>query len=235
MFWLKGSMLVGAFGILTAWAVFPVAWRFRHKGKDSKLWWWMDDERFDSTTPHGYAKDYFSFILKYKDIVPNIEDENFWIAYKWHIRNSVWNLKRTKFLVDSTPAEVGNNNIDNVVIVKNTLVKLNENGTITELDPTGVWIMSPGLKYLPQRPDEDIWQVNQGDTISYKTSILGEVEMWFTPKGKTQVMFRKSHCKIVRYRIFWITLWMGWRTFKYGYGNKSYVLTLKHQKIKPWG
>lgn len=228
--WLQGSILVGAFGILTAWLIFPLAWAYRSKGRESIFWWWMDDERLGDK--HGWAHDYYSYIIKEKG--DPFKEENFWLSYKWHRRNSLWNLKRDKFLVQSTPAQVGNNNIEVVEIVTDKLVKLNSDGTVTKLNQDGIWVISPGLKYIPSDPSEDIWQVNQGDEISYKTSIVGEGMMWFKPTGKDQLMFRYGHCKIVKYGIFGITFWTGWRTFKAGYGNKSYVLTLKYQKIKPW-
>jgi len=225
--YIKGSLFVGAFGILTAWAVFPLAWVFRKKGKKSIFWWWMDDERFDSEG--NYASDYVAFI-----ILEGGAEETFKIAYKWHKRNAVWNLKRDKYLVDSTPAEIGNNNIDVISIPTDNYVQFSESGSLTKLSQTGIWVIDAGLKFIPITPQTDIWQINDGDEISYKTSILGEGMIWFKPKGKEQLMFRYSHCKIIQYKFLGIIFWTGWRTVKLGYGNKSYVMTVKHQKIKPW-
>jgi len=227
--WLGGSVFVGAFGFLTAWLIFPFAWIFKSKGTSSLLWWWMDDER---EAKEGWAPDYSSYILR-KGGHPNYKKENFWIAYKWHTRNAVWNLKRSKFLVDSTPAEVGNNNIERSNVVTDKLFKLNEDFR-THLEQDGVWIQSAGLKFMPKFPWEEKWQVSQGDEISYETSIIGEGFMWFYAKGKDKLMFRYSQCKIVTYKIFGIRIWKGWRTVVIGYDTKSYVLTVKFQKIKPW-
>ena len=225
--WIKGS-LVGAFGIITAWAIYPLAWVFRHKGKKSWFWWWMDDERI--LEDGSYAPDYEAYIK-----LKGGTKETFRISYNWHNRNSVWNLRRSKFLVNSTPAEVGNNNIEVVKIVTDNYFKFNEDGSKTRLPQDGIWIIDAGLKYVPVSPDLDPWQVNGGDTISYYTSILGEGMMWFRPTGKKDLMFRYSHCKIVEYKIFGIRIWKGWRTLKLGYGNMSYLATIKHQPIKPWG
>ena len=230
--WLKGSLLVGAFGFATSWLMFNFAWLDRKKGRDSWLWIWMDDERF--TEDGGYAPDYSSYILT-KGGNPNALKENWWIAWNWHTRNSVWNLKRHKFLVDSTPAEVGNNNIDPVKVVVDKLVKFNSDGTTTLLDQTGIYVIDAGLKFIPKFPWEDVWQVNTGDEISHRASIIGKGMMWFYAKDKDQLMFRYSVCEIHQYKLFWfIPIWKGWRTIKLGYGNKSYVMTIKHQKIKPW-
>jgi len=232
----KGSVLVGAFGFSTAWLMFNFAWLFRHKGKDSWFWIWMDDER---EAKEGWAPDYSSYIIE-KGGNPNSKKENFWIAWNWHTRNSVWNFKRSKFLVDSTPAEVGNNNIDRVTTVIDDLWKINHEFTLnlssykTKLSQDGIWVVDSGLKYIPKFPWEDKWQVNKGDFISYETSIIGTGYIWFYAKGKNKLMFRYSQTKIVDYKILGIRIWRGWRTFKVGYGTLSYVLTLKHQKIKPW-
>tara|TARA_R110000796_G_scaffold181330_1_gene297936 strand:- start:82263 stop:83006 length:744 start_codon:yes stop_codon:yes gene_type:complete len=233
--WIKGSLLVGAFGFSTAWLIFPLAWLYKSKGADSLLWWWMDDER---EINQGWAPDYSSFILR-KGGHPNNKKENFWIAYKWHTRNAVWNLKRSKFLVNSTPAEIGNNNIERANVVTDKLFRLNHDDKLrgshkTRLNQDGLWIQSAGLKFIPKFPWEDKWQVNQGDEISYKTSIIGEGFMWFYAKRKDKLMFRYSQCKIVTYKIFGIRIWKGWRTTSLGYDIKSYVLTVKFQKIKPW-
>lgn len=227
---LGGSVFVGAFGFATAWLMFNFAWIFKSKGKDSWFWWWMDDER---EIDGAWAPDYSSYILR-KGGNPNAKKENWWIAWNWHTRNAVWNLRRSKFLVDSTPAEFGNNNINVVEVVIDKLVKFNADGSTTKLDQKGRWIIDAGLKFIPKFPWEDIWQVNGGDEISHKTSIIGEGMMWFYAKGKDKLMFRYSVCEIIEYKIFGIRIWKGWRTFKAGYGNKSYVLTMKHQKIKPW-
>jgi len=229
--WLKGSILVGAFGFATAWLMFNFAWLDRKKGTDSWFWWWMDDERLESDG--SWAPDYSSYILR-KGGNPNAIKENWWIAWNWHTRNSVWNLKRLKFLVDSTPAETGNNNIERADVTNDNLFKLNRDGSVTELAQDGNWEITAGLKFIPKFPWENKWQVNQGDEISYETSILGKGMMWFYAKGKNKLMFRYSECITVTYKIFGIKIWQGYRTFKTGYGGKSYVLTIKHQKIKPW-
>jgi hypothetical protein len=233
--WIKGSLLVGAFGFSTAWLMFNFAWLLRHKGKNSWLWWWMDDER---EAEEGWAPDYSSYIIS-KGGNPNAKKENFWIAWNWHTRNAVWNLKRSKFLVDSTPAEVGNNNIEVHSIPIDKLFKLNHGDKLrgnykTYLKQDTEWVVDAGLKYIPKFPWEDIWQVNSGDEISYRTSILGEGLIWFYAKGKDKLMFRYSECRIVEYKIFGIRIWKGWRTIKLGYGSKSYVMTVKFQKIRPW-
>jgi len=224
---IKGSLFVGAFGILTAWIIFPLAWLFRNKGRDSIFWWWMDDERYNSDG--YYADDYLAYLKLHENTY-----ETFLTAYKWHNRNAVWNLKRDKFLVDSTEAEVGNNAIDVVSTPIDRYVKFNKNATYTKLDQTGIWIVDAGLKFIPESPEMDVWQSHSGDIISYYASIIGEGMMWFRAKGKKQLMFRYSQCEIVQYKLLGIQLWIGWRTIKLGHGNKSYVMTMKHQKIKTW-
>jgi hypothetical protein len=225
--WIGGSLLVGAFGFLTSWLMFSFAWLDRKKGKDSIFWWWMDDERYN---PDGsYSSDYKAYLVRF-----GVEEENWWVAWNWHTRNAVWNLKRSKYLVGSTPAEVGNNNIDVVDITTDNLYRGYEDGSRLHLVQDGIWIATAGLKYIPKFEWQDKWQVNQGDVLSHETSILGEGMMWFRPKDKTELHFRYSNCKVIEYKILGIRIWRGWRTVKLGYGNKSYVMTIKHQSISRW-
>ena len=228
--WLGGSVFAGALAITTSWLMFNFAWIFRSKGRDSWFWWWMDDER---GVEGDWSDDYYSYIIR-KGGNPDGK-ESWWIAWNWHTRNGMWNYKRDKFLVNSTPAEQGNNNIERSEVIIDSLYRLNSDKTITLLNQEGLWEVIAGLKYLPKYPWENIWQVNKGGTISFKTSILGEGMMWFYAAGKNELMFRYSSCNIVEYKIFGIMLWKGWRTIKLGYGGKSYVMTVKHQPIKPWG
>lgn len=231
--WIIGSVFVGAFGYLTAWLMFNFAWLNRKKGKDSMFWWWMDDERYSKDGE--LSPDYSAYISRFVGVESyDALKESWWIAWNWHTRNSVWNLKRSKFLVESTPAEVGNNNIEDVSIIINGLYTTIESGRQRRSEQASTWVSTAGLKYIPKYSWEDIWQVNKGDFISYKTSILGTGLMWFRPTGKNQLQFRYSQCKIIEYKILGLVIWKGWRTIKLGYGNKSYVMTMKHQKIKPW-
>lgn len=231
--WIGGSLFVGAFGFLTSWLMFNFAWLNRKKGADSIFWWWIDDERFDSNGE--FAPDYAAYVVRFGGDAYDALDESWWIAWNWHTRNSVWNLKRSKYLVESTPSPYpGNNNIEVLSIPTDELFRLLSDGSMVRVQQDGAWVASPGLKYIPRYTWEDEWQVNKGTVLSYKTSILGEGLMWFRPTGKTQLHFRYGHCKIVEYKILGLKIWRGWRTVKLGYGNKSYVMTMKHQKITRW-
>jgi hypothetical protein len=224
--WFKGFFWLGALGFLTSWFMFFPAWWSRKRGDRSMFWGWMDDSRLDDNTSHGYSMDYYSFLLRYKKT-----KEDIWVAYKWHKRNACWNFKERLGggLDTSFPNHVGNNNIIPLEIEIDNLHKYDG----TKLRQNGAWVIKAGLKYIPQDPSEDIWQVMQGDEISKETSIIGEGLIWYKVHGSDLLYFRYSECKIVEYKIFGITIWKGWRTIAQSTG-KTIGLNFKHQKIKPW-
>ena len=148
------------------------------------------------------------------------QKETWWLSYKWHMRNRVWNfnnLFKVKNWYDNT--------WEIMEFVKDELYKNYEPPTKVQQDL--YWVETAGLKFIPQNEIDDIWQVNDGDEISKKTSILGTGFIWY--KIGDWYSFRYSQCKIVNYGF-----WKGYRTLKFGTNAKRFTFTMKHQKIKPW-
>ncbi len=179
--------------------LFPFAWIFRFMGKWNPFWIVMDDSRIDKTKDSGYANDYWVVIQD-----AGKTKETFWIAFWWHIkRNRVYNLLNLFKVPDSTMynsdgKKIGNNFINNVDFISNNLYKNDKNKTPIAQD--GNWVTMAGLKYIPKRKGDDIFQVNQGDEISIKTSIIGKGGMFYGVGN--WLSFRWSYCKIVNYLFF---------------------------------
>jgi len=207
--WFFIVFLVGIFGLLTEWIMFHPGYLTRNVPYLNKLFWvWMDDSRHQGEDYRVWLSDHGS------------DKETWWLSYKWHLRNKVWNLNDL-FKVKSWY----NNEWEITEFVKDELYK-NSPG-YKKVIQDDYWIEFAQLKYIPQNEDDDIWQVNQGDELSTKTSTLGTGFFWY--KIGNWNSFRYSQCKIVNYGF-----WRGYRTLKFGTNDKRYIFTIKHQTIKPW-
>jgi hypothetical protein len=217
--WFIGFFFAGALGLLTEWFMFPISWIFRGFGKNSPFWIWMDDSRFNDKTYNGFMPDYSAYLI----LNGSEDEETFWIAYKWHLRNAVWNLKS---LLKPTmlPFKIdGNNNIIVIETVIDELYNYNDNS----IPQDSKWEAIAGLKYIPIDTNQDKWQVNQGDEISIETSILGTGFIWYEVLG--DLSFKYSQCIEVNY-----LFWKGYRTIQLGTSQSGFRFTVKHQAIKPW-
>ena len=188
------------------------------------LWIFMDDGRLDKDRPNGLAKDWDIFLQQRGLDGENWKVLKFWIAiYEWLTRNRVYNLLEL-FPVKNGDPLVGNQFITNVDIVIDELYK---NTLPTQkMSQDSLWVVTAGLKYIGTK-DQDPYQVNQGDIISTKTSVLGTGLMYYDAGGTYYP--RYSHCKVVNY---WI--WKGYRTVVLGVNSNRNAFKIKHQKIKPW-
>ena len=185
------------------------------------VWILMDYTRFDKSKPSGYSNDYWVYIQD-----RGKTKETWLIAIEWHIkRNRVWNLHEL-FAVPKTEMTVGNQDIHVTQFVVDNLYKNNEDKTRVIQD--GLYVATAGLKYIPKRPEDDIWQVNNGEIISIKTSVLGTGFIWYRI-GKWY-SFRYSQCKEVKYPF----LKPYYRTLRFGTNAKRYSFTIKHQAVKKW-
>jgi len=190
-------------------------------------WFVMDDSRFDRQHPlGGYSNDYFIFLKDRGRLT-----ENFRTALQWHLgRNRVYNLLNC-FSVPFVPFEIykGNNNIHSVEFTSDELYRKTDNVYQKWLHQDGPWVIMAGLKYVPIDPLDDPWQVNAGDAISKKTSVLGHGGMYYMIKRWTS--YRYSSCN--ERKILW--LFPRWLTIKFGTNSSRYIpLTVKIQRIKPW-
>lgn len=203
-------------------------WLDRWKFTRWITWVAMDDSRFNKDTESGYANDYWVVIQD-----AGKTKETYWIFLQWHIwRNRIHNVSDL-FKVPNSDRynadgkKIGNNFIDNVGFITDNLYKNGE--SFNQLVPQdGNWVVTAGLKYIPKRPEDDIWQVNKGDIISRKTSILGDGGIWY--EVGDWLGWRWSYCKEVKFLFFW----KRWRTIKLGYNSSRPTITMKHQKIKAW-
>jgi len=198
-------LLIMLFGIITEWFMFPLAWLCRN-WKFNPFWIWLDDSRLTET---GLAPDYLVFLEIYDTNI-----ETFWLAYRWHVqRNRVWNL------LDLFILPIGD---ETVIDLK--IDKLYRDGQ--KIKQGGRWAQVAGLKYKA-KGGQDSWQVNIGEEIDYKYSILGTGYITFFKGDSSKKYWRYSQCKIVRYFIFW----KRYRTLKFGAGNRRYIIACKYQKI----
>ena len=192
----SGSMLfLGLFGLTEFIMFFPAWWTKDIPVLKWVFWIWLDDSRFKG---EGYASDYWEFIKKH-----NTQHENIWIAYKWHIRNRVWNLdtlinrrKRKRKTVETV--------IDNLYM----------GGVLVNQDLK--WIPMARLKYW--KNGKEGWDVNSGDKISFNHSIFGEGYLWETI-GK-RLTFRYSLLKPVFFNKLLLNL-------VFGENDKRFVFTIK--------
>jgi hypothetical protein len=213
--WFISAVPVNIFGVLTSFYMFPLAWLLRGLGKFSPLWIWMDDGRITET---GYSSDYLVFLRR-----KGLEKENFKIAYYWMVsRNRVINF-RSLFSVPNSKFNTGSGN-NNITITKFIIDKLRRyDGAKYPQD--GRWEARAEIKYLPENPNDDIWQVNTGEIQSNRTSIIGtgyilyKIGNWhsFRYSSSFEIPFINRNC----------TIWMGTN-------NSTNMLACKFQKIKPW-
>src|SRR5210317_883179 len=184
--------------------------------KWNPLWFVLDD----TIKVNGeIATDYAIYLsgFKYK-----------WIGVlSWHIlRNRVWNFVQL-FKVKNGNPEVGNQDIIIIKLIKDNL----HFSDGTKVKQNGPYMASAALKYVGT-PGQDPWQVNRGDVISSKHSIIGEGEIeYLTADGFKG--WRRTSCKLVRP---WYLLGLKrWRTIFFGTNTERYAFKFKHQKDKPWG
>jgi len=208
--------------------LFPIAWVLKGLGKKALLFWWvMDDSRFDEKGWNGYANDYWIFIQDRKKT-----KETFLIALSWHIgRNRVYNLVNLFKVPNSERFNsdgklIGNNFIRDVEYISDNLHKNDKDKT--KMIQDGNWVVMAGLKYIPARKEDDIYQANAGEILSIKTSIIGDGGIWYGVVNWHS--FRWSYCKEVKHLFFW----KRWRTIKIGTNSNRPVIVIKHQKIKQW-
>lgn len=227
--WLKikwGLVIVpvGIFGLTTCWYMFPIAWVIRNIPILKYLGWpWMDDSRFK---PDGSYENDYQIHLDSR----GLEKENFAVAYYWHcMRNRVWNIVDAFGIPNHffDDGKAGNNNIEIVEIIKDDLHKYD--GTPIKQDTR--WVATAQMKYVGE-PGQDPWQVNKGDILSNRTSIIGTGEIIYKVGNWTS--WRYSQAKIVDYKIFGIRIWKGWRIIKAGTNCCRYMVAFKHKAIKPW-
>lgn len=216
--WFLVFFLVGLFGLLTEWIMFHPAWFLRNTKLKILGWLWMDNSRFDKTGK--LAEDYRIWLAKRSPF----KIETWWLAYSWHMRNRVWNLLEAFKVPNGNPL-IGNQFITITEFVTDKLYKNDDNHTKVAQDTE--FVATAGLKYIPKNATDNIWQVNQGDIISIKTSILGTGFIFY--KVGNWLSFRYSQCKIVNYGFA-----KYYRTIKLGTGATRYTFTIKHQKIKEW-
>ncbi len=205
--WFLTISLLGLFGIATEWIMFWPAWWQRHKGKKSRLWWWMDDARFSDIRPSGLAEDFEVFL--------NGRKETIFLSYEWHMRNRIQN-KYNKH----SPTQTGK-----LRVVKMISDNLTMNGK--KVDQTLSWAPMARLKYWKNIFDsEEGSHVNNGFAISKKYSIFGDGKFWYEDDDKT-LFFRYSVLVKYNYLIF-----KGWRNIVMGTNARGYVSTIKHKRFK---
>ena len=199
--WWTVIYFVGIFGILTQWIMFFPAW-FCSNLKFNPFWIWLDDERFKiypfPNRHKIYSQDYYEFL--------NGREETIWTAYKWHMRNRVWNL-------DSLlRPRKGERKIKKIVVDKLTMY-------FKKVDQRQDWIPMARLKYWKDGKDGN--QVNSGEFISIKYSIFGKGYVW--EKIGKRLTFRYSFLKSFLGR---------WLLFISGENDKRFVLSLKWKRKK---
>jgi hypothetical protein len=213
--WFISAVPINLFGVLTAPFMFPLAWLCKGLGKWSPFWIWLHDGRITDT---GYASDYEVFLRR-----KGLETENFKIAWYWMVsRNRVINL-RGLLKVPSAKFEQGGGN-NNIVITKTIIDNLTRyDGTKYPQD--GRWEARAEIKYLPENPNDDIWQVNTGNIQSNRTSIIGTGYILYKIGDWHSFRYSKSfEIKAINRNC---TIWMGTN-------NSTNMLACKFQKIKPW-
>lgn len=215
---------------------YPIAYATR-KSKYRLFSWLLDDGRFNlkvELTNTGveiikYAKDYRIWLT-----LKGYTEETWMSAFRWHIgRNRLYNLLE-KFIVYNGKPLVGNQFI---TVIENTIDNLYKNDkNKTPIAQDGIYVATAGLKYIGKK-GQDLFQVNQGEIISIKTSILGTGLIWYRVEykdknGKIKYInyFRYSQCKIVKYPLFGSY----YRTLKFGTNSSRNTFTVKHQLLKTW-
>jgi hypothetical protein len=188
--------------------LFPLAWPLRFLKKWNPLWFVLDDTRIGAEDYRVYLNDF-----KFKPLG----------VLSWHVfRNRVWNFTE---LVGSVPRfeGPGNQNIEIIEMITDNLTDGNGN----KLKQDGPWVMSAGLKYIGD-PGEDPWQINRGEIISKRHSIIGEGEIIY--KEGSNEFWRYSSCKLIKP---WWSKNKKWRTIFLGCNSKRYAFNYKFQKNSP--
>lgn len=205
--WWTTIYVLGVFGVLTEWVMFFPAWFTRNIPILKWVFWiWMDDSRFKDKKNKVYSDDYWEFIDG------DYTDERIWQAYKWHMRNRVWNLDS---LFRPRKGERK--------IVETVVDRLYMNGQ--KVDQSLSWIPMARLKYWEDGVEGS--QVNSGAFISNRHSIIGRGYVWETV-GK-RFTFRWSECKEVKF-----LFWHFWRIMAFGENDKRFVFTVKFKALKQW-
>ena len=204
--------------------LFPAAWVVSGFGNWNikwlfPLWLSMDDTRLDKTRESGLAVDYEIFLDNYK-FRP-------WGVFLWHVsRNITWNLVEL-FKVPKQHAQGRSQDIKVTKWITDNL----EDGNGNKIVQDGPWAAGAGLKFVGKL-GQDPWQVNTGEIISKKHSIIGpgEIEYESTDGWKG---WRFTRCRKVK--PWWLFGGERWRTTFRGMNANRYALKWKHQKISPWG
>jgi len=223
MRWLNTYVLYGLAHILIPF--YPIAYATRNTGL--RLFsWLLDDGRYNKDGT--LAKDYKIWLT-----LKGYTKETWWSALRWHLgRNRLYNLLETFVVLNGNPV-YGNQDIQIIETIIDKLYKNDEH--YTHVNQDGEYVASAGLKFIG-KAGQDPYQVNQGDIISIKTSILGTGFIWYrvtyNKNGKVHYWysFRYSQCKIVKYPIFGSY----YRTLRAGTNSARNTLTIKHQQIKEW-
>ena len=194
--------------------LFPLAWTLKFLGGYNPLWFVLDDTRKkeDGTLSEDYRIYLKRFRWKWLGVLA------------WHTtRNRVWNFTEL-FKVKNGNPERGNQKIFVYKWIKDDLKDFNGNKVIQD----GAWAAGAGLKYIGD-PGDDPYQINSGDEISKKYSIIGEGEIYYYAdnwKG-----WRKTSCKLKR--IWWLFGAKRWVTSYRGMNANRYAFKQKYQKDKP--
>lgn len=192
---------LGVFG-LSEFVMFFPAWYTRKIPVLKWIFWiWLDDSRFKDEEHNVYADDYWQYQGG------DYTKEKMWIAYKWHIRNRIFNLDS---LLRPKKGERK--------IIETVIDKLYMDGK--KVEQSLPWVPMARLKYWDDGVQGD--QVNRGTFISKKHSIFGKGYVW-ERIGK-RLTFRYS------FNIPF--LWM-YLNFIAGENDKRYVFSFKPKRKKP--
>lgn len=198
---IKWSLVIfsmGIFGFFTEWLMFFPAWYTRNIPLAKWLFWiWLDDSRIGS-------EDHMIFL--------NGNKETLWNAYKWHLRNRVWNLdgllrprKGERKIIETI--------VDDLWMDSK------------KLDQSLSWVPMARLKYWNNGIEGP--QVNTGEMFSIKHSILGKGYVWETI-GK-RLTFRYSFVELRRFLFWYVVI-----VVVFGENDKRVVFTIKIKKQLPW-
>ena len=135
--------------------LFPIAYLLRRWKDYYPLWWWFDDE--DGL----YGADYWRE-------ANNITKKNFWVAWRWAIRNPMWNA-HTKIIPRS-----------GLEFPLHKYGKLIHNFKVVDLMNSAVF------HYVD---DDGSWNGNVGECLSKKHSYIGWAFVIFEKQGVTYWRF----------------------------------------------
>ena len=209
-------VLVQILAFITA-PLFPIYFQLRHLGKFNPFWVFLDDTRFNDNG--SLAEDYRIYLRDFKWKPLGV--------FMWHIsRNRAWNFIEL-FPVDDGDPEFGLQDIEITNLIDDSLTKYNGDPLMQD----GPYPVGAGLKYVGE-PGDDPWQVNRGDIISKKHSIIGSGEIEYkTNSGWTG--WRKTSCNLEN--VWWMFGAKRWVTRFRGMNANRHSFKQKYQKDKPWG